>query len=185
MINLLPQAQQKEIKAARSNTLLLRYLILLIGALLFLIAALGITYVALTADAARADAAKTKNEQAASGYSETQTAATELRNELTSAKTLFDTEVRYSKVLLRLSSLLPAGTAIESLSIDNASFTQPITLRIFIKGETQARQLQDNFKSSPYVTGVSMGRVSTSNEAGGEYPYTAELLFTFDRSIAQ
>lgn len=184
MINLLPQDQQREIRAARSNTLLLRYLILLVGALFFLVGALIVTYISLSSTAQQADAAKVKNEQAAVGFSETQRAATTLRSQLSAAKTLFDNEIRYSKVLLRLSALLPEGAAIKSFTIDDLSFAQPVTLNVLVKGENEARKLQDNFNSSPYVTNVSMGRVSTDT-GQGSYPYTIELLFTFNRSITQ
>lgn len=182
MINLLPQGQQKEIRAARTNTLLLRYLILLIGALAFLVVALGITYFSLNASARQADAVKAKNEQAAVGYSETQIAANTLRSDLSTAKSLFDNEIRYSKVLLRLSSLLPEGTSIQDFSVDKTTFSQPMTLPVYVGSEQQARQLQTNFTASPYLTGVSMGRVSTNGDGSG---YIIEMNFTFNRSIAE
>lgn len=182
MINLLPREQQREIRAARTNTLLLRYLILLIGAVLFLLGALGVTYVSLAASARQADHIREQNERAAIGYQETQIAATALRSELSNAKSLFESEIRYSKVLLRLSALLPEGTSIESFTIDNTSFSQPITLSVHVSGEQQARQLEQNFQSSPYTTKVSMTGISVNSDGKG---YTVGLAFTFDRSIAQ
>ena len=181
MINLLPQEQQKEIRAARSNTLLLRYLILLVGALAFLLGALGITYVSLTTAARQADEVREQNEQAAIGYSDTQAAANALRSELSTAKSLFENEIHYSKVLLRLSALLPEGTSLQSFSVDTATFSQPVTLPVHVASEQQARQLYANFTQSPYITNASMTRVSTSSGAG----YIVELNFTFNRSIAQ
>ena len=109
MINLLPDEQQKDIRAARTNTLLLRYLILLVGAMIFLLGAFGVTYLSLTSSARQADEVRAENEQAATGYQETHAAATQLRNNLFSAKSLFENELRYSKMLLRLSALLPEG----------------------------------------------------------------------------
>ena len=182
MINLLPREQQREIRAARTNTLLLRYLILLIGAMLFLLGALGVTYFSLASSARQADSVREQNERAAAGYQETQIAATALRSELSSVKSLFESEIRYSKVLLRLSALLPVGTSIESFSIDNTSFSQPVTLSVYVNGEQQARQLEQNFQNSPYTTGVSMTGISVNSDGQG---YTVGLVFTFDRSITQ
>lgn len=182
MINLLPRTNQREIGAAHSNTLLLRYLVLLIGALGFLLLALGITYISLSTSGRQADNARQQNEQAALGYSQTQTAATALRTELSAAKALFDSEIRYSKVLLRFSSLLPPGTSIQSLSVNSSSFSQPTTLSVNVAGEQQARQLQDSFSNSPYITNSSMQRINTNTHGPG---YIVELSFTFDRSIAQ
>lgn len=182
MINLLPQEQQKEISAASANTLLLRYLILLICAMIFLLGALGVTYFSLDASARQADATKEQNERAAVGYQETQTAANTLRSELSSAKTLFDKEIRYSKILLHLSSLLPEGTSISEFSLDSETFSQPVTLSVRIGGKEQAQLLEKNFKGSPYVTNASLGNIKVSDD-GSEY--IADLVFTFTRSAAQ
>lgn len=182
MISLLPREQQKEINAASANTLLLRYLILLIGATVFLFGALGVTYFSLTSSARQADATREQNERAAVGYQETQTAANTLRSELSSAKTLFDKEIRYSKVLLHLSSLLPEGTSISEFSLNNESFSQPVTLSVRISGKEQAQSLEQNFKASPYITNASLGNIKVNNDGSG---YIADLTFTFTRSAAQ
>ena len=184
MINLLPQTEQKEIRAGLGNTLLVRYVLLMICALAFLLVALAITYFSLNQVAKQADETKQANELKAVGFIETQAAATSLRNDLSSAQTLFDNEIRYSKVLTRLTGLLPTGTAISEFSIDDTSFSQPITLSVKVKNQTAAEQLQANFTSSPYITNASLGTISTNQEQGS-YPYTAELLFTFNRSIGQ
>lgn len=182
MINLLPDEQQKDIRAARTNTLLLRYLILLVGAMIFLLGAFGVTYLSLTSSARQADEVRAENEQAATGYQETQADATQLRNNLSSAKSLFDNELRYSKMLLRLSALLPKGSSLDSFSVNTDSFSQPTTLSVSVIGEQQARQLEENFKNSPYITGATMTGISVNTERQG---YTVTLSFTFNRSIAQ
>ena len=182
MINLLPRDQQREIRAARTNTLLLRYLILLISAVVFLLGALGVTYFSLTASARQADSIREQNERAAVEYQETQIAATALRSELSSAKSLFESEIRYSKVLLRLSALLPEGSSIDSFSVDNTTFSQPISLSVRVSGEQQARELEQNFQNSPFTTNVSMNNISVNPDDTG---YTVGLTFVFNRSIAQ
>ncbi len=154
MINLLPREQQKEIRAAHTNTLLLRYLILLVGALLFLFFAMVVTYFSLNTTARQADDTKAQNERAATGYRETQAVATVLRSELSVAKSLFENEIRYSKVFVRLSALLPEGTALDSLEIDETAFTAPVKLAVNNKGEQEARRLQESFSASTYLSNV-------------------------------
>lgn len=182
MINLLPRERRKEIRAAYSNTLLLRYLLLLLGALGFLLIALGITYFALFRAAAQADVTREDNEQRATGYTETQTVATKFRSDLTSAKTLFDEEVRYSLVLMRFSQLLPEGTAADSLSLTSGSFSQPSSMAIRVRNESAAKRLYANFSASEYVSDVSLGNINTTGNS--DYPYSVELTFTFNRSIS-
>lgn len=181
MINLLPHEQQREIRAARSNTLLLRYTILLICALVFLGGSIGVTQISLKQAAERADATKLENEKKATDYVETQAAVTKLQSDLSSAKSLFENEVRYSKVLTRLSNLFPEGTAIESLQLDSGSFSQPMTLSVQVRDQAAAEALQTSFTGSEYVSGASLGRISTNNS--GRYPYTVELLFTLNKVI--
>ncbi len=183
MINLLPPDQQKEIRAARNNTLLLRYVILLFSALGFLLVALAITYFSLSQAGSQADETRMRNEERASGYASAQSTASQLRNDLSSAKSLFDDEIRFSLVVVRLSSLLPEGSAIDSLQIDSDSFLQPTTLSVQIDSRAAAEALQNNFASSPYVSNVSLGNISTNS--GSSYPYTVQLQFTFTRSAGQ
>lgn len=184
MINLLPPVQQKEIRAAYSNGLLLRYGLLLVAAMLFLLVAFGITYYALTQISRQADETKQSNEQEAIGYATTQSAATKLRSDLTTAKTLFDNETLYSKVLVRFSGLLPEGAAVTSLDLNEESFSKPVAIDIAIKNKTAAEKLESNFKESPYITSVTLKDIST-NQDSKSYPYTAALEFTLDRSIGR
>lgn len=183
MINLLPPVQQKEIRAAYANVLLLRYALLLVGAIVFLMVAFGITYLSLAQTSQRADETKQQNEQQASGYAQTQAVATKLRSDLSSAKSLFDNEVLYSKVLVRFSGLLPSGSSVESLQLSDDIFTEPATINVFIQNKAAAEALERNFAASPYIVSSSLTGVNTSQ--GAAYPYTANLQFTFDRSIGQ
>lgn len=86
MINLMPIHEQKEIRAARANSLLMRYSILMLIATLFVLAALAFTYLSLTAIGRAADKEKIENQQKASGLVQTQIEAEKLRNDLMSAK---------------------------------------------------------------------------------------------------
>lgn len=184
MINLLPPEQKKEIRAARVNHVLIRYIALLVGALVFLGGSLGVTYIFLDTSARNAEAVKAENEARTTGYAQTQAQAAALRNDLSQAKQLFDEELRYSQALLRISQHLPAGTALESLELTPETFSQATSLSVLITGESAAKALRDSFSGSQYFTNVSLGRLTINND-NATYPYTVELNLTMDRSIAQ
>lgn len=184
MINLMPIHEQKEIRAARANSLLMRYSILMLIATLFVLAALAFTYLSLTAIGRAADKEKIENQQKASGLVQTQVEAEKLRNDLMSAKNLFDNEIKYSLIVTRITNLLPAGAAIDALHIETSTFDQPKTLSVQIKNREAAEELEKNFKASPYLKDVSLGSISTNSESNA-YPYIAEITFTLDRSISQ
>ena len=183
MINLLPPSEKKQIRAARANTLLFRYNILSLIAVVFIVGAMVFVYVQLENEGARADQTRQENESKAAGFSKTQQDATELRNGLSSAKKIFDTEIRYSKALIRFSSLIPNGAYISTIQLDADSFDKPKTWLFNIKGEQAANDLRDNFIKSPYFTNVTLGKVMTSSSS--DYPYTIEVTATMKKSIAQ
>lgn len=184
MINLLPKSKQKEVRAAYGNTLLLRYVILSTAALLFLAVALFITYVVLTREINHAEVKRQENEQRAAGYVETRKAAIQLRSDLVSAKTLFDNEVRYSKLLTRFSQLLPNGAAISELELNQQSLKQPVNIDIKINSREAVETLEKNFNNSPYIKSISLGSINTNNESS-RFPYTVNVEFSFDGSITQ
>lgn len=184
MINLLPPEQRREIRAGYSNTLLVRYTTLSIAALVFMLAALGITYLVLTQSQRVAEATQAENQAKAAGFHQVQAEANSLRNDLSSVKSLFDNEILYSKALTNLADALPNGTAIDSLELSPASFSSPTTLNIKIRDRAAAEALESNLSSSPHVSGVALGSISTSSE-DGQYPYSVSVTLTLNRSMAQ
>lgn len=183
MINLLPSSEKKQIRAARANTLLFRYTILSIVAVAFIAGAMAFVYVQLENEGTRADATKQANESKAAGFAQTQQEATQLRNDLSNAKKVFDSEIRYSKALVNFSALIPSGAYISTIQLDADSFDKPKTWLFNIKGEQAASNLRDNFLKSPYFTNVTLGKVMTSSSS--DYPYTIEVTATMKKSIAQ
>lgn len=183
MINLLPPAEKKEVRAARANTLLFRYMILSLIAVVFIVSAMGFVYLQLQNEGVSADKTKAANESKAAGFAQTQQQATDLRNGLTNAKKVFDSEIRYSKALVNFSSIIPDGAYISTIQLDADSFDKPKTWLFNIQGEKAASELRDNFLKSPYFTNVTLGKVMTSSDS--TYAYTIEVTATMKKSIAQ
>lgn len=184
MINLLPIDKKKDILSARTNTLLARYVLLLAGVAVFIVAGLVVAYLSLIAQGQQADTTKRSNEAEVAQFSSVQQQATAFRAQLGQAKQLFDQEIRYSEALVRISQSLPQGSALESLILNPQSFTQPSTLTILIQGESAANALKQSFSSSEYFTNVSFGALRV-NGPDSPFPYTIDLLVTMNRSIAQ
>lgn len=186
MINLLPDAQKRQLRAARSNVLLVRYIIALIFILAFLGVALFATHLILTSLKNEAEADIAANQAKVSGFGTVQANAAQFRGALTKAKTLLDNEVDYAKVITETAQLLPTGTALDSLQLDQTSFGKPIVLSIQIKGQDQAVALRNAFLSSPLYSNVSFGTLSINNGADANtYPYTIDLNVTLNKAAAQ
>lgn len=184
MINLLPPIQLQNTKAAKLNLILVRYIIILSGAFLFVLIALFVTYQFLANSATAADTKKAENEASARELAPIEAQADALRGEIDSAKTLFDSQYRYSLVLLRLSQAIPNGSALTTVNLSEDMFNEPMVFDFSITGEAAAVALQKSLTESPYFFDVTLSKLNT-NSSNRAYPYTLTITTRVDRSIAQ
>lgn len=182
MINLLPLDQKKQIRAGRSNVLLARYNLLLIGVLVFLIVAIGITYIFLTNLKNEASATISDNASKAGAYHQVEQDASEFRAKLADSKSVLDSQTSYSKVILNIADLVPNGAALTTLKLDPTSFTQPTTLKFNVKGGAAATKLKDGFTKSPLFTNVQQGAIT---QGSNSYPYSIEFTMTISKDAAK
>lgn len=184
MINLLPPTDKREIRAARSNTLLIRYNIFLVGALAFLLIATGIVYVYLNSTKSNAERVITENKTKVAGFSSVQAQATEFRNNLTAAKQILAGEVNYSKVILKIAALMPSGTILENLNLDTKTFGTETTLTARAKTYEDAIELKDSFQQSSIFSNVHFQSIANS-EKTSQYPITISMNVTIKKEAAK
>lgn len=183
MINLMPDVAKKELRAARTNVVLLRYLAILIGAAAFLALVIygSIFLLSLTKNSSQQliDANDTK----AAIYSDTKQQVSNLSSQLIEAKSALDQEVSYSQILISLGQLMTPGTIIDKLSIGSEAFEgKPVTLKIFAKSTDATVTLRDRFQSSSLFSDVQFETISDSSGGIDGYPVSATLTLTFVRS---
>lgn len=185
MINLLPSDNVRQLKAARANTLLIRYLIITAVLILLLLGAVAATHQLLTAQKSAAESRIADNQVKTVDYQSVQQQADTLRGALGSAKTALDQDIHYSNALLRIAAALPANTRINSLSLDAQSFDQPLTLEATVTSEEEAYALRTGLESSEYIVPgtVKFGKLTAP---GADNPnYTLEISVTFKKEITQ
>jgi hypothetical protein len=182
MINLLPEEKKADLRAARTNTVLLRYNIILIAAVLFLAGAVAVVYVFLTTIKATAEQSIQDNIVKEQAYENVKQESVIFKNSLSDAKTMLGDEVSYSRALIRYARLFPEGTAIDSMQFDATSFSTPLNVSVKITGQQAAQALIDSMNSSPYVTGFTRKAITINQNS--TYPYTMEVTFTLNKEIA-
>lgn len=182
MINLLPPDDKKQIRAARVNVLLLRYNIMLGFGIVFLTFALAVAYFFLMTSKQAAETTIADNAQKEGSYAEVKTQAEAFRTQLSTSKSILDGQVSYAKAALTIAKLLPEGTALSTLTLDETSFTTPLVLTVKISDEAAAAQLLKNFKNSPLFSNVTKGKISVGQ---GAFPYIMELTVTMSKKAAQ
>lgn len=186
MISLLPPENKRDISAARTNTILIRYNILLLGAVAFLMLSIGIVYFYLANTKAGAEKIISENEAKVTNFAATEQQASVFRQNLVTAKQILDREVNYTKVILDVSRLLPSGTVLTNLSLDAATFGTPTSLVVQATNYDRALALKDTLSKSQLFSDVHFLSISaTEGTAGGAYPVTVTLGVTFKKEAAK
>ena len=182
MINLLPTNSKAEIRAARTNLILVRYIAILMLAIGFIVIAMYVTYSVLAMTKNSSNEVIASSDVKADVYSSTNTQVKALSAQLSDAKVLLDDEVRYSKVLVNVAQIMPANTIFDKLVFDSSTVTTtPISTKVYAKTSADAVALRQNFEKSPFVSGVNFLTV-TENGSGVEgYPVSADVSFTLTK----
>lgn len=187
MINLLPNNDKRQIQAARTNSLLIRYNIVMLATMLLLTLAVAVAFVYLSTVKTNAQSVIDGNKARVSSYAAVQTDANQFRTNLATAKQILSREVTYSNVVLEIAALLPVGTVLQNLSLDATTFGTPINLIANTKSYDSAIALKNSFQASPLFSDVHFTSI-TSTSAGAtaaEYPVTVNLSVTIKKGIAK
>lgn len=176
MINLLSDERKDDIRAARANVLILRYMGLIVLAIIFLLGALYTSHSILKVTMTANEEIISSNDVKADVYSSTKQEVDALSAKLNDAKTILDQEIRYSQVLVKIGQLMPAGTVLDNLTLNTASFSgTPVEITAYAKSTAEASTLQTNFQSSSLFTQVNL---TGTEEAAGIDGYPTKVSLT-------
>lgn len=185
MINLMPEEAKKEIRSARLNVILGRYIIVILFAFGFLVLLLAGSYIVLTQTKESALRLTDTNSTKADVYSNTKAQVDALSSSLSETKTILNQEILYSNVLMNIGQQMPAGTVLSSIALNAASFTgTPVTLKAYAKTNDDAVALRQKFQSTPIFSNVNFDSVSDSDGIDG-YPVSISMTLVITRMAAQ
>lgn len=189
MINLLPPDERNQLRAARANTLLLRYNIIMVGILVFMVIALATVYFYLASAKAHADSVVSDNNARVTSYAQVSAQANTFRSSLTDAKAIISKEVLYSKTLLAIAQQLPPGVVMDTLSLDATTFGTPTTLALRAKDHAAALAAKDAFQKSPLFSDVHLVNIALSAAGGSgsaaQHPWTVSLSVVMSKDSAK
>jgi len=185
MINLLPDKDKSELIAARHNVLLVRYITISLIAILALYAVMKNSEQLLVATKTSAEATIASNTTEAGVYSQTKQRVGELSNNLTTAQSILDKEVHFSKILTNIASQMPEGTIIGELNLSTASLQGPVSITAYGKTTDAILALQSAFRSSSLFSSVAFQSVSGSGSGVAGYPVSVTMNVTFSKTAGQ
>lgn len=188
MINLLSPNDQRQLAAARSNSLILRYILMMsIMIVVLALEMLGV-YFLLNSERARNEATIADNQKKASSFNTVTTQANEFRANLAISKYILDKQVPYSSLVLAIAQGLPSGATLDGLAIDPATFGTPTSLIVqanssatAIEAKTQLQQA--TFNDRAIFSDVSFESISTPSSGTGNLTYRATFKVTFSKGI--
>lgn len=183
MINLLPTDYLRQLRAARTNVLLLRYSIgMMLVAVSLGLATLAV-FMLMSTLKTTAESTIASNQARVSNFASVQSQADSYRQDLSNAKLLLDNEIRYSKIYLEVARIMPTGTALETLNLNPSNIGAPLSLPIKIMGEKQATSLLSAFRSSAIFSNSASYGALTPNAGSdsGTYPYIITINVTINK----
>jgi Tfp pilus assembly protein PilN len=183
MINMLPPNTKKELRAARTNVTLLKYLFVLILAVAFLGSATYGVHIYFNDAAAKAEELiKLQSTNTANQSQPIELEAQVLRNNLLNAKNILDSGINYSDILLAIAKQLPDGVIIKEISLNSENLNQPIQLNIFATSTEAALKTESSFGERPEIfSSISLQSLSSSTSSDPQYPVSAAITFTINR----
>lgn len=186
MINLMPTDVKKELRAARTNIILMRYIMVILISASFLALILWGSFILLGQIQDSSKRLIEANDTKAEVYSQTKQQVDSLSAGLSEAKGILDQEILYSNVLVNIAQQMPTGTIVDKITLDKTSFSgTPLTLKVYAKTSADAVALRDRFQSSAFFSNVNFQSVSDTSEGIEGYPVSATLTVTLNRSISQ
>lgn len=181
MINLLPDEHKHQIRAARTNVLLVRYIGILTAAVLLLGGLVGASYVTLNTAHTNATKKVEENTQqvANTKYQTIKSKADQFRSDLATAQAIMDKEVTYSKLIYKIADAVPPNVILESLELDSATLGSSATMNASAKSYSDAIALKTAFtENSDVFSDVSFDTLSYTDSGDATYPIKVNLSVT-------
>jgi hypothetical protein len=176
MINLLPYGTKQQIRAARLNVVLLRYVITLSISAGFLILACLTTYFFINNSSLFA-----KSATSSTSDSTIKSEADTIKTNLSMAKSVLAQQVSYSQIISKLAGAIPSGTIINFLSINDGSFGTTTNLQLESTTQDKESLLKTNFESSPYFSNYKLISSTVSQDPNAKYPYLIDFSITINK----
>lgn len=186
MINLLADESKREIRAARTNVKLVNYIgVLGLGVAFLAVISVGVYFVLMNSQA-EAEKLLSQGKTKTATYTSIEAQGQALRNSLSSAKTILDQEVVYTKILTSIAALIPAGVVLDSINLSPTTIGVPITLQFYAKTTQDTLTLKDSFQASPLFSSVSFQTLSsTTSGKSSDYPVSTSLNVTINKGAAK
>lgn len=184
MINLLPYETKNQLKAAHTNGVLIKYLLIVGFAGLFLVVTCGASYLILESLRPNASANSIQTNSSAD-HDQAVAKVASINNSFRTAKTILGSQVPYSDILVDIAKSLPNGTIIDKLDINSNTINSGLSLKIYAKSSDISTQIKESFQKSTLLSNFNIQSVETSQSNPSGYPVTINATVNIKKDSAQ
>lgn len=186
MINLLPDETKKQLKAARTNTILVRYILTVVIAAVFLGLAIFTSYYIMNGSKTTAENAITDVKSSNDSYSPTITKSNAFIADLSTAKNTLNRQISYSTIIKDLIGALPTSVILKSpFSLDNDILSAPITITAYAKSSSDEATLKTNLQGNSTFSGYSLQSLNNNTDASSKYPFIITFSITISGTVSR
>ncbi len=193
MINLLSDEAKRNLRAGRLNVLLLRYVMFLGTASLFIVAVFGVGYLLTAAERSAASQELAANQQALAGYQQTKQEAQAFSDNLKTAKIILSNETVFSDLIVQIARTIPPNVVLTSLSLSTDNLGKQITINARTKDTETPLALKAALENSPLFSNVNILTIAKPSPADQvpnfriprEFPVTVTISATIIKPPAR
>lgn len=187
MINLLPYEHKSEIRAARTNVILVRYIGIVFSAAFVLGGLVAGTYVSVNDAKAIAELQVKDNEQRVAVYKNTKVKADAFRSDLATAKAIYDNSISYSRLIYSIADTTPRNVILEDLPLNPSTFGTSMSMKASAKTFDDANKLEEAFrKNNQLFSKVELQSIKSETSSKDDpYPVKVTLSVVINKGAIQ
>ena len=149
MINLLPPERNLNMRVARNNTILRRYLELVVVSLVVIAAAVAGAYYFLYSQQQSIEKTVAINQDKVKALEPVQKQAEQLSVTINTIAGLMSKNVKFSDMLTQIGGIMPEGSVLTGLQFSLENLSSPLIVSAQVENEERAAVLRNNLASSP------------------------------------
>lgn len=170
MINLLPDQEKTEINAARTNVILIKLIVLISAAMIFLSIFCASTYTSLNSTKKVAEnTIKAANANQING-------PYEIGAIIATTESIFSRQINYSDVIMTIGSNLPNGVSANVLSLNENILSKPFYIELKSNSNIKIRSATTNLQNSSMFSNSNFNnQVTPITDQGYIVKYTLQI----------
>lgn len=164
MINLLPPQKLANIRIARSNTVLRRYIELMLLSLAVIITAIVVANYFMNVQQANVQKIIDEDQKSLTKLAPVQKEAAQLSDTVNTIASLLSRDVRFSTLLEQIGGLMPKGAVLTGIQYSTDDLTAPLVISAQVEDEQTAAVLLNNINASDLFASAEIQSINSVEE---------------------